>query len=144
MNCIRLSESLGLKLTKGRNRRVICAVNDMAPLHAAILRSDALGFYVNISNTACKKMGIRVGSTVKATVKIDDSEYQFQMPDEFAEVLDTDPEAMEIFKSLTDGNKRSLIFLVSQIKNTDKRIERALKIADKLRNGIKSPQKMLK
>lgn len=144
MNCIRLSESLGLKLTKSGNKRVICAVNNTAPLHAAILRSEDLGFYVNISNTACKKMGIRIGSAVKATVKIDDSEYQFQMPEEFAEVLDTDPEAMEVFKSLTDGNKRSLIFLVSQVKNADKRIERALKIADKLRNGITSAQKMLK
>ena len=123
---------------------MVCTINDAAPLHAAILRSAAHGYDVNISNSTCKKMGIRIGTSVKATLKIDDSPYQFEMPDEFAEVLDTDPEAMEKFKSLSDGNKRCLIFLVSQVRSSDKRIERALKIADKLRQGITSAQKMLK
>jgi uncharacterized protein YdeI (YjbR/CyaY-like superfamily) len=60
------------------------------------------------------------------------------------EVLKTDTEAESIFKGLTDGNKRGLIYLVTQVKSIDKRIERSLKIAERLKLGIKSPREILK
>ena len=59
-------------------------------------------------------------------------------------MLDTDEAANKIFESLTDGNKRGLIHLITIPKSSDKKIERALLIAEKLKIGISSPRLVLK
>lgn len=66
------------------------------------------------------------------------------MPEEFTEVFATDAAAEKIFKNLTPGNKRGLIALVNMVKSSDKKIERALKIADKLKMGITAPAQIMK
>lgn len=60
------------------------------------------------------------------------------------EVLKTDQKADNIFKTLTEGNKRGLIYLVTQVKSIDKRIGRSLKIAERLKLRVKSPREILK
>ena len=100
--------------------------------------------YIMISAATQKKLGIKPGSTVKGKIEIDKSELQFHIPEEFAEVMDTDPAAKIVFDRLTNGNKRGLIAIVSMVKSSDKRIERALLIAEKIKMGITSPQKMMK
>ncbi len=66
------------------------------------------------------------------------------MPEELAEVLRTDPEAEVVFNRLTPGNKRGLMALVNMVKSVDKKIERALLIAEKIRRGVHSPQQIMK
>lgn len=102
------------------------------------------GYFVNIGQAICKKLKIKEGSTVTAALSVDSSEYQFEMPEELEEVLNTDEEANQIFNSLTAGNQRGLIYLVMQVKSPDKKIERALKIAARLKSGITSPRVILK
>ena len=92
----------------------------------------------------CRKLKVKEGSKLTATFRADDTEYQFAMPEELSEVLRTDAEASSIFHALSAGNQRSLIYLVMQVKSVDKRIERALKIADRLKYGITSPRVILK
>ena len=60
------------------------------------------------------------------------------------QVLDTDVEAHRIFHSLTAGNQRGLIYLVSQVKSGDKKVDRALKIVEKIKKGVTSPKIILK
>ena len=74
---------------------------------------------------------------------MDDTELQFSVPEEFAEVLATDPAAEKIFNTLTPGNKRGLIALVNMVKSSDKKIERSLLIAEKLKKGVSSPAKVM-
>jgi uncharacterized protein YdeI (YjbR/CyaY-like superfamily) len=66
------------------------------------------------------------------------------MPEELSEVLCQDPDADAVFQNLTDGNKRGIIYLVTLLKTSDKRIERALIIAEKLKLGVTSPRLILK
>lgn len=58
----------------------------------------------------------------------------------YAKIPDT--EAKRLFESLSDGNKRGLIYLITSVKATEKRIDRSLKIADQIKAGITSPRKM--
>ncbi len=102
------------------------------------------GYFINIGSTICKKLNLSEGSKITASFSIDKTEYQFEMPEELKEVLNTDFEADKIFHSLTEGNQRGLIYLISQVKSSDKKIERALKIVEKLKNGITSPRVILK
>ena len=87
---------------------------------------------------------LKAGDFITATFYIDNSDFQFESPKEFMEVLKTDQKADNIFKTLTEGNKRGLIYLVTQVKSIDKRIGRSLKIAERLKLRVKSPREILK
>jgi hypothetical protein len=144
MHFIRVDEETVTTITTGNNKRVICNIQDEVTFHCAIMPKKEGGHFINIGQTICKKLGLQEGSKISATFSIDTTPYQFEMPEELSEVLDLDQEAHTIFASLTEGNQRGLIYLVMQVKSSGKRIERALKIAERLKSGITSPQKILK
>lgn len=131
----------------GNNRtkkRVICTINGQEEFHCALMRKKAGGFYIYIGKPLLKKLNLSAGDSFEYSLKEDDTQYQFQYPEELKEVLDTDPTAKAIFESLTDGNKRGLMHLVNKLKSMDKRIERSLTIAEKLKLGITSPRLIMK
>lgn len=144
MHYIILTEEIVKPLTKGNNKRVICRLNNEIDIHCAIMSSKEVGHYINIGKAVCKKLRIQQGSKLKAQFSVDTTAYQFEMPEELKEVLDTDEQANNVFHSLTKGNQRGLIYLVLQVKSSDKRIERALKIAEKIKMGLTSPSEILK
>jgi hypothetical protein len=131
------------KLTKGGNKRVICTINKIEKLHAAIMPKKEGGHFIMIGSSICKKLQLKVGEELNVSFAIDKTDYQFDMPEELKEVLDTDDKASEIFHALTPGNQRGLIHLISLVKASNKKIERALKITERIKQGITSPQKVL-
>ena len=66
------------------------------------------------------------------------------MPEELSGVLSLDTAPADKFQSLTPGTQRGLIYLVTQVTSSDKRIEGALTIADRLKHGITSPKTLFK
>lgn len=144
MHYISLDAAMAKKLSQKGNKRVLCRLNDTIEIHAALMKTKEGMHYIMIGSKYLKQLKLKKGSVVKADITIDTSELQFNIPEEFAEVMATDPQAETIFNSLTDGNKRGLIALVNMVQSTDKKIERALKIAERVKYGITAPQKILK
>lgn len=142
MHYIMLDAKTIAKITKNGNKRAICVLNGLETIHCAIMPKKEGGYFINIGSTICKKLKIKVGSKVIATFSVDQSAYQFDMPETFAEVLASDSEASQIFHSLSEGNQRGLIYLVAKLKSSDKQIEKALAIAEKIKLGITSPRKV--
>lgn len=114
------------------SRRIVCVLNDALTLHAAIMPHGD-GWVISMNKPNLKKLGLKVGSPVQVKIKKDTSEFGLPMPDEFREVLEQDSEAKAYFDALTAGKKRSLFHLINGVKNIDKRIERALMIAEVLK-----------
>lgn len=125
-------------------KRVICKINDTLDFHGAFMPKKEGGFYINIGSSICKKLNLKLGDEVTLSFTEDTTEYQFDMPEELTEVFYQDPDAFSVFEGLTDGNKRGLIYLVTMVKSSEKRIERALKIVEKLKMGITKPQLVMK
>jgi len=144
MHYIEMPPALVKKLTAGGNKRVLCTLNGTLTLHAALMKTKEGMYYVMIGSKYLRQLQLSAGKMVKATFSIDRSELQFGMPEELAEVLRTDPGAAAVFDSLTPGNKRGLMALVNMVKSVDKKIERALLIAEKIRRGVYSPQLIMK
>jgi hypothetical protein len=144
MHYIVLDAKTVTKLTKNNNKRVICRLNNTVEFHCALMRRKEGGHFIAVGAAICKKLKIKSGATISAVFKADKTEYQFEMPEELQEVLNTDPKAQEIFATLTAGNQRGLMYLVTLLKASDKKIERALKIADKIKVGVISPRLILK
>ncbi|MCU0385893.1 MAG: YdeI/OmpD-associated family protein [Flavihumibacter sp.] len=144
MHYIELGPQDVKRLSKAGNKRVLCILNGTLQIHAAIQKTRDGLHYLMIGSKHLKTLGIKANATVKASIVIDTTEFQFDLPEELAEVLATDDVANQIFAGLTDGNKRGLMALVNMVKSSDKKIERSLLIAEKLKQGITSPQKIMK
>jgi Bacteriocin-protection, YdeI or OmpD-Associated/Domain of unknown function (DUF1905) len=139
-----ISTDLVTPFTEKGIKRVLCCLNKSLDFHCAFMPKKEGGYFINIGSTICKKLNLKVGDEISVSFKEDTTEYQFEMPEEFTEVLYQDPDALTIFESLTDGNKRGLIYLITMVKSSEKRIERALKIVEKLKMGITKPQLIMK
>ncbi|HEU4471246.1 MAG TPA: YdeI/OmpD-associated family protein [Flavisolibacter sp.] len=143
MTGISVPDTEAARLLKKGSNRFICTINKQETIHCALLKWKEGGFYIYISAATIKKLQVSIGTKLEVSFKADETKYQSIMPEELEAVLSTDPEAASVFEGLTGGNQRGLIYLVVQVKSTDKRIERALKIAAKLKSGIVSPRKIM-
>jgi hypothetical protein len=142
MHYILLDKMTTRLLTAHDNKRAICCINHEVEFHCAVMPKKEGGHFVNVGSAICKKLKIKEGSTIRASFWVDTSAYQFEMPEALQAVFDTDPEASDLFDALSPGNQRSIMYLASKAKSTDKRIEKALKIAAQLKSGITSPRDM--
>ncbi len=143
MHYIMLEENTVAKLTKNKNKRIICKINNDLEFHCAIIPKKEGGHFINIGLKICKKLKIQEGSMISAEFSVDKTKYQFDMPNELKQVLKDDQKSKKIFEALSAGNQRGLIYLVSQVKSSSKKTERALKIAEKIKEGIISPKIIL-
>ena len=131
-------------LVSGKIKRAICQLEGELEFHCAFNSIKGGGYYVIVNKKVCKQLDIQAGDVINVQFRPDLSEHQFEYPEVLKQVMETDPEAEKIFLSLTPGNRRGLIAIVSKIKSTDLQIERALTIAEKLKAGITSPRLILK
>lgn len=112
--------------------------------HRAIYTMGEEGSFLYLSKPMAKETRLGIGDEVEVKVKPDDSEWGVEVPEEFAAVLESDPEGDARFRKLTDGAKRTILFAILKVKNSDVRIERSLKVMDRLKMGIKRPPELLK
>jgi len=120
-------------LTQNGNKRIICSINKLDWFHAGFMPDGNGQWFIKLSKDKMKKFDLNVGDVVNVEVKSDTSKYGMALPKEFEEVLIQDIEGSQFFEKLTDGKKRSLIFLIAKVKDTDKKITKSLIILDHLK-----------
>jgi len=121
------------KITADGNKRVLCTVNDHPYFHAGLMPKGDGNHFIILNKKRLKAYGLAKGEEVTVRLEKDTSKYGMEMPQEFQEVLDSDPEGETYFEQLTDGKKRNLIHLVAKVKNIDLKITKALIICDHLK-----------
>lgn len=128
--------------TDGKTRRVVCSINSGEPFQCALMPWGGI-FYIIVNKKRRDALGIEVGETVTVELTQDDSKYGLPMPEEFEEVLKQDPDGDRLFHALTPGKQRSLIYLISNVKDIDKRIHQALIVVEHLKENGKIIDKAL-
>ena len=114
----------------GKDRRVICRLNDQIEFPCAIMFKGEDYFFVNVNKPTRTKLRLEVGNKVEVEMWKDDSEYGMPMPEELAEIFLMDPEADKAFHALTKGKQRSLIYIVGKPKSSDIRIRKAVAMTE--------------
>lgn len=114
----------------GKDRRIICTVNNDVKYHCALHGSGDGGYRIMLNRQRCKKLGLVRGEEISAEIEKDRSEYGVPIGEELREVLDQNPEADTIFHSFTKGLQRTLIYWVNNVKSSDIKIRRALVMTD--------------
>ena len=117
--------------SEDKSRRVVCTLGDVE-FPCAIMPLGT-GWMIMVNKDRQKKLGFTEGMLVEVGLRQDNSQYGMPFPEELQEVLAQDDIAQSYFEALTAGKKRSLMHLVNNVKNVDTRIERALMIAQRLR-----------
>ncbi|MEO1051401.1 MAG: YdeI/OmpD-associated family protein [Bacteroidota bacterium] len=143
MHYLRIPQNSDLGDLKSE-KRVLCNLNSEIEFHCAVMTKKEGYYFIYIGTKILHKLKLKLGDEIHFELKKDNSEFQFDYPEELEEVFRTDKQAKDKFDSLTDGNKRGLIYIVNQVKSVDKKIERSLKIAEKLKCGITSPRLIMK
>ena len=122
---------IAAKFVSGKDRRVICSLNGKVVIHCALMPNKETWF-VMLNKDVVKKLGCNVGDELAIVMEKDESEYGMPMPEELKEVLAMDAMADKYFHKLTPGKQRSLIYIISKVKNSDSRIRKSLAVADHL------------
>jgi hypothetical protein len=120
------------------DKRVICRLNRDHTFQCAIMPAGDDVFFININKKIRDQLKLKEGQKIQVYLEKDTSTYGLPFPEELKAVLDQDPEGNRLFHQLTPGKQRNMIYGVSQVKNTDRRIQRALIMIEHLRqNGGK-------
>ncbi|MEO7675101.1 MAG: DUF1905 domain-containing protein [Pyrinomonadaceae bacterium] len=118
-------------------KRVVCSINGGESFQCALMPWGEI-FYIIVNKKKRDAIAIVAGDTVNVELIKDESKYGLPMPEEFAEVLNQDADGDRMFHALSAGKQRSLIYLVSNVSDIDKRIHVALLILAHLKeNGGK-------
>lgn len=128
---IYIPKELISELGTTKNPRVKATYNDKVDSHVSVKSKKDVRYLV-INSELRKKLKLVVGEKVHVKLELETSEYGMPMPEELALMLEEDEGGNVHFHKLTPGKQRSLIFLVSKLKNVDARIRKALGIVEHL------------
>ena len=117
---------------EGNDRRVICTINDKVEIRSGLMPFKKY-WYILVNQSLQKKLKIEVGDEVKLRLLKDTSAYGMEMPEELQVLFDQDEDGNRHFHNLTPGKQRNLIYIVSNVKNIESRLNKALAIVDHLK-----------
>ena len=120
------------QLMKSGTKRVILTLNSKEENRAIHVTRDGEYFLV-LGMTVLRNLGTKPGDVVIAELHSDPNPNTIELPPEFEEALEQDPEAAERFYGFTPGKQRSVSMYITQAKRTETRVKRSLEMAHKLR-----------
>ena len=141
-----IPDKIATSFIKGKNTRVLVKAffeEKKIEFHAALQKR--MGNYViTFGKRKQKDLGVFPSDYFQIQLVEDTTKYGVKMPEELKAVLESDPEASEIFHTFTDGKKRSLIYYVKRFKTSQTRIDKALLISENMKMGIRDQRELVK
>ncbi len=117
------------------NQRFQITVNDAISWKAGSVSLGNRTAYITLSKARMIQLGVDPGDTVSVQLKKDTSKYGMDVPEEFTELLNQDDHAKERFESLTMGLQRAVIYVVAQLKSSQKRIDKSVFLMENLKKA---------
>jgi hypothetical protein len=112
---------------------LLCTVNKDLSFQAGMVALGNGNAYITLNAARMKKLGVKFGDTVTVELQPDSSKYGMDIPEELAELLKQDEEGKRRFKMLPPGKQRYIIYYVGQVKSSQLRVERAVKLITNLK-----------
>lgn len=123
-------------LGENNKARVIMHFENGVSLHRALKRNKNGETLINLGKSTLKQAKINPEDEVTLYLELDETEFGYELPEEFKEVLRQDPEGEKAFLELKPGLQRSFLHYIVSAKTVDTRIKRSLKLIDNLKQGI--------
>lgn len=113
--------------------RLLCSINGNPSFQCGMVALGSGNAYISVNKKRMKEFGIKFGEKVKVALQKDDSKYGMDVPEELSELLKQDDEGNRRFKMLPPGTQRYIIYYVAQVKSSQLRINRAIKLITNLK-----------
>ena len=91
--------------------------------------------YITLSKKRMKEIDVSLGDEILVELEKDTSKYGLEVPPEFQELLNQDTEAKSRFEKISMGKQRSTIYIVQQLKSSQKRIEKSIFLLENLKRA---------
>jgi hypothetical protein len=132
-------------INKGQRRAVVvaCFEDRTVRFHAALQKRKG-AYWIMFSKGHQKALGIFPNDYFRLHLEEDQTEFGAEMPPELEEVLYQDPEAAHLFRGLSPGACRSVIYAVARYKTPQRRVDLALDICERLKVGMRSGRELVK
>lgn len=129
---IPVPEEIAYQMMDGNHRRVLVWIKSEGPHHVALMKSKEY-WYILVNQELRKKYGLDESNPFQVQIQRDHSEFGHEVPEELQVLLDQDEEGNGHFRSLTPGKQRSLIYIVTTVKNPESRMKKSLAILHHLK-----------
>ncbi len=146
MGALLLPADIASQLAQYKIKRVVATVGfkgNEVILYAGVAKRKEI-VYLMFSKANQKTLQAVTGDTLQVRMHEDTSKYQAPMTEELEAVLLSDYEAYELFEKLLPGKQRNIIFMVYNVRDSQKRVDIALNIMENLKRGNTDPFKFEK
>ena len=117
----------------GIGTRLMCSINGNKAFHAGMVALGGGAAYITVNKERMKKYGVEKGDVVEAIIELDNSKYGMEVPEELEALLEQDDEGARRLEMLSPGKQRYIIHYVSQVKSSQKKIDRAIMLINNLK-----------
>lgn len=115
------------------NIRLLCTVNNQVTFPCGPVALGEGKGCVSLNKKRMLELGVKYKQEVTVSLVKDPSKYGMDMPEELSELLKQDTEGAARFKLLPPGKQRYIIYYVNGVKNSERKIERAIKLIENLK-----------
>ena len=115
------------------NQRLMISINACKPWHGGVVSLGNQTGYITVKGSILKALQLHEDAEADVVLTEDNSEYGMEFPEEFQEILNQDPEAEQRFLALPMSKRRYIIYHISQVKSSVKRIERGWMMMENLK-----------
>ena len=138
---VAILEQLKGEFNKGKfSQRLIIRVNQSETWQCGVVAlGNGLG-YITVKTAILKKNKLKIGDKVEVFLKPDESEYGMEVPEELQVLLDQDEEGNRRFHLLSKGKQRYIIYYILQVKSSQLRIDKAIRIIRNLKNTVEGKE----
>lgn len=113
-------------------QRWVCTVGGVSWQCGVVALAGGRG-YIILNQILIKKIGLKPGQVVAVTLSKDKSKFGLDVPEELEEIFKQDREGKKRFEALVPGKRRYIIYYVRQVKGTNLRLERAVRLITNLK-----------
>lgn len=113
--------------------RLLCTINHQLTFQCGLVAFGEGAAYISINQKRMKQLGLAVGDTVTVKLEKDESEYGVEVAEELTALFAQDEEGYARFKALPAGKQRYILNYVTSVKDSQKRIDRAVLLITNLK-----------
>jgi hypothetical protein len=117
-------------------QRLLCTVNKTVTWQCGLVALGNGKAYITLNKKIMKQLGVTAGQEVSVSLVKDMSKYGMKMPQELKSLLSQDLEGSRRFHLLVPGKQRYIIYYVSQVKGSQLRIDRAIRLIENLKRTV--------
>jgi len=115
-------------------KRLVVTLNNQVQHRCALIPSGEY-YYILLNKEIRKKLEPDASEEILVVLEPDESKYGMEVPAEWQELLNQDPETEKFFEMLTPGKQRNLLHIMNKVKSDQLRLEKSIIISEHLKKN---------